>query len=175
MRAVGSRMRTLSASLSLLAHRCAFLPLDEVRQAVWVWLWQSRSSRRWVEGFGWSRKLSRGTRSSSLSLWRERSLGRMVDSQPMETRTMCAKILLVEDDLVNMKLLQMCLRKEGYTFVEAHDGPGALNTAIKERPDLIIMDIRLPGMDGLEVTRRLRQMQPFSHTPIIIVTAYAVE
>ena len=85
------------------------------------------------------------------------------------------KVLLVEDNVVNMKLLQATLEPHGYTLVTATDGKEALETAIKERPDLIIMDIQLPTMSGLEVVKRLRQMPEFSRIPIIALTAYAMK
>ncbi len=69
----------------------------------------------------------------------------------------------------------MILRPHGYTFLEARDGEEALEIAVRDKPDLIIMDIQLPKMNGLEVTRRLRQIPAFSHTPIIAVTAYAMK
>jgi len=69
----------------------------------------------------------------------------------------------------------MTLRGKGYTLLKATDGEEALAKAIKERPDLIIMDIQLPLLNGLEVTKRLRQMPDFSHIPIIAITAYAMK
>ena len=69
----------------------------------------------------------------------------------------------------------MTLRGRGYTLVKASDGEEALDMAIRERPDLIIMDMQLPKLSGLEVTRRLRQMTAFSHIPIIALTAYAMK
>ena len=60
-------------------------------------------------------------------------------------------------------------------LLEAIDGEEALGIAVREQPDLIIMDIRLPKMSGLEVTRRLREMPAFGHIPIIAVTAYAMK
>ena len=85
------------------------------------------------------------------------------------------KVLLVEDNVVNMKLLQATLEPHGYTLVTATDGKEALEIAIKERPDLIIMDIQLPTMNGIEVVKRLRQMPEFSRIPIIALTAYAMK
>ena len=85
------------------------------------------------------------------------------------------KVLLVEDNIVNMKLLQATLAPHGYTLVTATDGMEALEIAIKERPDLIIMDIQLPTMSGVEVVKRLRQMPEFSRIPIIALTAYAMK
>ena len=85
------------------------------------------------------------------------------------------KILIVEDNPRNMRLIEMALRAENYTLLKATDGEEALDMARRERPDLIIMDMRLPKMDGFEVTRKLRENLAFSHTPIIGVTAYAMK
>jgi len=84
------------------------------------------------------------------------------------------KILIVEDSSQNMKVELMALRPYGYTLLQATDGEEALEIAVNNKPDLIIMDIQLPEISGLEVTRRLRQMPTFSHTPIIALTAYAM-
>lgn len=88
---------------------------------------------------------------------------------------MAHKILVVEDNPQNMKLVMMMLRPHGYSLIGASDGEEALGMAEREKPDLIIMDIQLPGIDGLEVTRRLRQLPLFQHVPIIAVTAYAMK
>ena len=85
------------------------------------------------------------------------------------------KILVVEDNAQNMKLIEMLLRSKNYTLLEAIDGEEALDMATREQPDLIVMDIQLPKISGLEVTRRLRQMPVFSRTPIIALTAYAMK
>ena len=69
----------------------------------------------------------------------------------------------------------MTLGGGNYTLLKATDGEEALDTAIRERPDLIIMDIHLPKVSGLEVTRKLRQMPAFNHVPIIALTAYAMK
>ena len=84
------------------------------------------------------------------------------------------KILIVEDNPQNMKVELMALRPHGYTLLQATDGEEALQIAMRDKPDLIIMDRRLPKVSGLEVTGRLRQMPDFSHLPIIAVTAYAM-
>lgn len=83
------------------------------------------------------------------------------------------KVMIVEDNPQNMKLLEILLRKS-YVLLQAHDGEEALDMATREQPDLIVMDMQLPEMSGIEVTRRLRQMPVFSHTPIIALTAYAM-
>jgi len=85
------------------------------------------------------------------------------------------KILIVEDNPQNMKVVQLALRPHGYTLLQATDGEEALEIATRHEPDLIIMDIQLPKMNGLEVTRRLRQMPTFKYMPIIAVTAYAMK
>ena len=84
------------------------------------------------------------------------------------------KVLIVEDNPQNMKLLEMLLRAKDYTLLKAYDGEEALAMAIREQPDLIVMDMQLPKMSGLEVTKQLRQMPVFGHTPIIALTAYAM-
>jgi len=85
------------------------------------------------------------------------------------------KILIVEDNPLNMRLIEMTLRPKGYELLKATDGEEALEMAIREKPDLILMDIYLPKVSGLEVTRRLRQMPAFNHIPIIAVTAHAMK
>ena len=85
------------------------------------------------------------------------------------------KILIVEDNPQNMRLIEMVLRAKGYTLLKATDGEEALDVAMRERPDLILMDIQLPKMNGLEVTRKLRETPAFSHIPIIALTAYAMK
>jgi len=85
------------------------------------------------------------------------------------------KILVVEDNPQNMRLIEMTLRGENYTLLKATDGEEALEMTARERPDLILMDIRLPRMSGLEVTKKLRETPAFSHTPIIGITAYAMK
>jgi len=85
------------------------------------------------------------------------------------------KILIVEDNPRNMRLMEMTLRAKNYALLRATDGEEALDMAGRERPDLIIMDVRLPRMSGLEVTRKLRENPAFSHTPIIGVTAHAMK
>jgi len=81
----------------------------------------------------------------------------------------------VEDNPLNMKLLEILLRPKNYTLLEAVDGEEALDIATREQPDLIVMDIQLPKMSGLEVTKKLRQMPVFNSIPIIALTAYAMK
>jgi len=85
------------------------------------------------------------------------------------------KILLVEDNPANMKLVQMLLEPHGYLLLEATDGVEALRMAQDQRPDLIIMDIQLPRMSGVEVVKTLRRRPEMDSMPIIAVTAYAMK
>ncbi len=85
------------------------------------------------------------------------------------------KVLVVEDNPQGMRLIEMVLRAKGYTLLKATDGEEALDMTMRELPDLIIMDIQLPKIDGLEVTRRLRETKVSSHIPIIALTAYAMK
>ena len=83
------------------------------------------------------------------------------------------RILIVDDNPVNVKILQTRLTAEGYDIVTAHDGEQALAVARREQPDLILLDVMMPRLDGLEVCRRLRGDATFPFTPIILVTAMA--
>ena len=69
----------------------------------------------------------------------------------------------------------MTLRAKSYTLLKATDGKEALDMAVKEHPDLIIMDMQLPQMSGLDVTKSLRQMPEFNNILIIALTAYAMK
>jgi DNA-binding response OmpR family regulator len=84
-----------------------------------------------------------------------------------------ARILVVDDNPTNVKVLQSRLGAEGYEIVTAGDGEAALTAALTLRPDLILLDIMMPKIDGLEVCRRLRSDPSFPFTPIIMVTAMA--
>lgn len=85
-----------------------------------------------------------------------------------------AKILLVEDNEMNRDMLSRRLIKKGYEVVMALDGEQALEMARAEAPDLILMDISLPGLDGWESTRRLKAMPETQTVPIIALTAHAM-
>jgi two-component system, cell cycle response regulator DivK len=85
-----------------------------------------------------------------------------------------ARILVVEDNPLNLELMRDILVAEGYEVLEANDGAAGVEIAVLEHPDLILMDLQLPGMDGLEATRRLREHPAFATMPIIAVTAHAM-
>jgi two-component system cell cycle response regulator DivK len=80
-------------------------------------------------------------------------------------------VLIVEDNEMNRDMLQRRLQKRGYSVLIAVDGPSGLETTIKELPDIILMDINLPGMDGMEVTRRIKSANLTKTIPIIGLTA----
>jgi len=84
------------------------------------------------------------------------------------------KILVVEDNEINMYLSCRILRSSGYEVIEARSGEEGVELAIKEKPDLIIMDIQLPGIDGLETTKRIRESEADGEVPIIALTSYAM-
>ena len=83
------------------------------------------------------------------------------------------KILIVEDVEMNRYLLVQLL-EDDYELVEAVDGKKGLEAAARERPDLILLDISLPEMDGWQVTRAIRSDEALKHIPIIAVTAHAM-
>ncbi|RME38670.1 MAG: response regulator [Thermoflexia bacterium] len=84
---------------------------------------------------------------------------------------MGAKILVVEDDPESLKLIGLMLHTRGYQVLPARNGPQALQKAVTEAPDLVLMDVMMPGMDGYEVARRLRADPRTAHLPIIMLTA----
>jgi len=84
------------------------------------------------------------------------------------------RILVVEDNETNIYLIGFILRKNKYEVIEARSGEKGVELALKERPDLIIMDIQLPGIDGLEATRRIRESEAEEEIPIIALTSYAM-
>jgi class 3 adenylate cyclase/CheY-like chemotaxis protein len=82
-----------------------------------------------------------------------------------------ARILVADDTPANVRMLEMRLRHHGYEVLVARDGEEALALAHEERPDLILLDIMMPKMDGIEVCRRLKSDPAFPFTPILMITA----
>src|SRR5687767_1440376 len=82
------------------------------------------------------------------------------------------KILVIEDYTDTRELLSVLLHQQGYQVLQARSGPEGLLTACGALPDLVIMDLALPEMDGIEVARRIRETAGLSHVPIFIVSAY---
>jgi two-component system cell cycle response regulator DivK len=84
------------------------------------------------------------------------------------------KILVVEDNVFNRDLIQRFLEPEGYEVVVAHEGAEGLARAVTERPDLVLMDMSLPVVDGWEATRRMKGNPATAAIPIIALTAHAM-
>jgi two-component system cell cycle response regulator DivK len=84
------------------------------------------------------------------------------------------RILVVEDNPLNLKLVRDVLQFAGYDVVEAHSGEEGIRAAEEEPPDLVLMDLQLPGIDGTETLRRLRRGTLGRDVPIVAVTALAM-
>ncbi|MCA9935586.1 MAG: response regulator [Ardenticatenaceae bacterium] len=87
---------------------------------------------------------------------------------------MKGKILVIEDNEQNLYLTRFILEANGYEVVAARDGRTGVDMAAQERPDLILLDIQLPGMDGYTVAKSLRGNPDLDDTPIVAVTSYAM-
>ena len=90
-------------------------------------------------------------------------------------RPMTKTVLIVEDNELNMKLFHDLLEAQGYDTLQTREGLHALELARNHRPDLILMDIQLPEISGLEVTKWLKEDDDLSHIPVIAVTAFAMK
>lgn len=99
----------------------------------------------------------------------------MPDTRARGSMTPARKILIVEDERDILQLVTHYLEKEGFRVRSATDGPAGLMAARHERPDLIVLDLMLPGMDGLEVCRKMRADALTAMTPIMMLTAKAEE
>jgi two-component system, cell cycle response regulator DivK len=86
---------------------------------------------------------------------------------------MVKTVLIVEDNELNMKLLTDLLQAKGYQTLQDKDGSEAINIARRDRPDLILMDIRLPGISGLDITRVLKDDAELKAIPVVAVTAFS--
>ena len=86
---------------------------------------------------------------------------------------MAERILIVEDNALNMKLFNDLLRAHGYDTIQTNDGVDAMKLARSEHPDLILMDIQLPEVSGLEVAKWLKADDALRSIPIVAVTAFA--
>ena len=87
---------------------------------------------------------------------------------------MSRRILVVEDHEENRRIMRDLLTHAGYEMLEAITGEDGVTAAERERPDLILMDIQLPGLDGYEATRRIKAKPALRHIPVIAVTSYAL-
>ena len=84
------------------------------------------------------------------------------------------RILVIEDNEANIYLIGFILKKNEHEVIEARSGEEGVKLSVKEKPDLILMDIQLPGIDGLEATKRIRKLEADRKTPIIALTSYAM-
>ncbi|MCE5244014.1 MAG: response regulator [Syntrophobacteraceae bacterium] len=87
---------------------------------------------------------------------------------------MKARVLVIEDNEQNLYLITFILEHHGYQVIQARDGKAGIQIAKETRPDLILLDIQLPEMDGYAVATLLREDSDFDHVPVIAVTSYAM-
>lgn len=85
------------------------------------------------------------------------------------------KILVVDDNNDSRELVIKVLKNQGYEMIEAIDGEEALEKAISEKPDLILMDISIPKINGYEVTKKLKSLDEFKDIPVVALTAHAMK
>ena len=103
------------------------------------------------------------------------SRGRSFSAAPNREDIMSKTVLIVEDNELNMKLFHDLLEAHGYDTLQTKDGMEALKIARSSRPDLILMDIQLPEVSGLEVTKWIKEDDDLRTIPVIAVTAFAMK
>jgi two-component system, cell cycle response regulator DivK len=99
----------------------------------------------------------------------------LVARSESKDKSMAKRVLIVEDNDLNMKLFHDLLEAHGYDTLQTKDGLEALQLARQHRPDLILMDIQLPEVSGLEVTKWIKEDDELKYIPIIAVTAFAMK
>merc|ERR1711976_521298 len=99
--------------------------------------------------------------------------GRIGESAVIMLQVMSKKVLIVEDNELNMKLFRDLLEAHGYETVQTSEGLKALDMAREHKPDLILMDIQLPEVSGLDVTKWIKNDDELSAIPVVAVTAFA--
>jgi two-component system, cell cycle response regulator DivK len=105
----------------------------------------------------------------------EIGIHRCLIGRDAERGNMAKTILIVEDNELNMKLFHDLLEAHNYQTLQTRDGNDALALAREHRPDLILMDIQLPGVSGLEVTRQIKADDELKSIPVVAVTAFAMK
>ena len=85
------------------------------------------------------------------------------------------RILVVEDNTKNLKLVRDVLQFAGFEIIEATTGEDGVELAAREHPDLVLMDLQLPGIDGTEALRQIREMPDVGHVPVLAVTAFVMD
>jgi two-component system cell cycle response regulator DivK len=113
------------------------------------------------------------TQSSGIAAAPRSSSG--TEAKPMRQASTPKTILVVEDNELNMKLFHDLLEAHGYSILQTRDGMEALKLARQHKPDLILMDIQLPEVSGLEVTKWIKEDDDLKAIPIIAVTAFAMK
>ncbi|MDA0676159.1 MAG: response regulator [Proteobacteria bacterium] len=88
---------------------------------------------------------------------------------------MAHTVLVVEDNALNLRLFNDLLQAKGYNTLNARSGPEALEIMRAQRPDLVLMDIQLPGMSGIEATQEIRKDEALKTVPVVAVTAFAMK
>jgi two-component system cell cycle response regulator DivK len=83
-------------------------------------------------------------------------------------------ILYVEDNEMNRKIVRALLKNTAYRLLEAHDGEAGVAAALEHKPDLILMDVQLPKMSGIDATRKIRAEAATAQTPILVITSFAL-
>jgi two-component system cell cycle response regulator DivK len=83
-------------------------------------------------------------------------------------------VLYVEDNELNRKIVRDLLKRSAYRLIEAHDGEAGVAMALEQRPDLVLMDIQLPKISGMDAIRRLRAEPTTAATPIVAITSFAL-
>src|SRR3954453_3667680 len=114
------------------------------------------------------------SRGSDLFRARQQAQGGIMQSGTADRGT-GRKVLIVEDKELNMKLFNDLLEAHGYTTLQTKDGREALSIARMHKPDLILMDIQLPEVSGLEVTKWLKADEELRGIPVVAVTAFAMK
>ncbi len=84
-------------------------------------------------------------------------------------------VIIVEDNAKNRKIMADLLRVHGYSYIEAVDGQEGLELTIEKKPDLVLMDVQLPRLDGYEATKMIKTDERTSHIPVIVVTSFAMK
>ena len=93
----------------------------------------------------------------------------------MNNKEKAKKILVIEDNESNLYLITYILRHNGYTVLEARTGEEGVKIASEKKPDLIILDIQLPGIDGIKTARRIRALKTEGDIPIIALTSFVMD
>ena len=87
---------------------------------------------------------------------------------------MSKTILYVEDNEMNRKIVRALLKNTKYNLIEAHDGEAGVAKALEVKPDLILMDVQLPKMSGIDATKKIRAEAATAQTPILVITSFAL-